>query len=177
MNTAIQKANLESMFLEFMEQSKAINQSLVASNQNALSIASDAQNQVVGLGRVVNAVLKTQEEQMCEIQGLKDRFEVHMSNETITHAQEKIIKKEIYKRVCNFLQPDDVEWVLYSKAYFGNLYTFLRKEHYMMNPIACTKIKNYDDVVGGIMAWYPNETEIRARADKRRKARRQAEEV
>ena len=177
MNTTLQATNLEAMFLEFMEQSNSINQSLMTSNQNALKIATDTQNQVVGLGRVINSVLKTQEEQMCEIQGLKDRFDVHMANETITHAQEKLIKKEIYKRVCNFLQPDDVEWVLYSKAYFGNLYTFLRKEHYMMNPIGCTRAKNYDDVIEGVMTWYPNETEIKDKADRRRKARKQAEQL
>lgn len=177
MNTTLQTTNLEAMFLEFMEQSNSINQSLMASNQNALKIATDTQNQVVGLGRVINSVLKTQEEQMCEIQGLKDKFEIHMANEMITPAQEKLIKKEIYKRVCKFLQPDDVEWVLYSKAYFGNMYAFLRKEHYMMNPISCTRAKNYDDVMGGVISWYPNETEIKDKADRRRKARKQAEQL
>lgn len=169
--------NLEGMFANFMVVMEKNNTSVAESNKTALTIATDTQNQVVGLGRVINSVLAVQEEQMGKIQGLEDKFEIHMANEMINPAQEKMIKNATFKRVCEFLDPQDVEWNLYAKAYFGDMYSYVRKNHCMMNPIACTRSKNYDDVMEGIATWYPNISGIRDKADKRRKARKLAEKM
>lgn len=164
MSTAIQEKNLETMFLQFMQQTSTMNESLVVSTQ-------DVNNKLMMQGRVLNTVLATLEDQDVRVTNVENKLLVHMENELITPMQRDNIADRAKFRVGQFLQYPSKEYSLYSKTYFKDLYGFLRRNYGLMNKIGNTKSKDYDNVMNGMTDWHPNEISLKERADLNREFR------
>lgn len=169
--------NLEDMFGRFLQSTQESQNALVSSNQNALSMINETNGKLAMFGKTINNILHIQEEQESRLRNIEDGFEIHKENEMITPAQQEQITSKAYKRLMEFISPDSVDWALYHKAYFGDMYSYVRRNHHLAKPNACTRKKDFDDVMEGFDAWYPNHLELRETADKRRKNRLIAKQI
>lgn len=169
--------SLENALTTFIQTVGTSQNSLMQAHQNALAIAEENNNKITMFGKTINTILHIQEEQDVRLKKIEDGFEIHKENEMITPAQAELITNKAFKRLIDFLNPDTVEWTLYHKAYFGDMYTYVRNKHYLAKPIACTRRKDFDNVMEGFDCWYPDQAVIKEKADKRRKNRLIAKKI
>lgn len=145
-------------------------------NESSIALQSDLSNSL----QLMNARLLANENQVKEIfrildeygsgiKTLRDEFELHKENEVIDENQRKNIRARAFLRIKEFLD-NDLDYAKYHMTYFGDLYGYL-KQYCHYTTMSSTKTKHYDDVMGGIVSWYPQESKLKQKADNTATAR------
>lgn len=139
-------------------------------NETSLALQTDLSSSVQLMGarllaneNQVKEIFRVLDEYGTGIKMLRDEFEIHKENEVIDENQRKNIRARAFLRIKEFLK-NDLDYAKYHMTYFGDLYGYL-KQYCHYTTMSSTKTKHYDDVMSGIVSWYPQESKLKQKAD------------